>query len=73
VGMSTHPFHPMGLGQHGELDLYGDKAPGKHLGKRIRFDELPEDCRRLVLGDYVQMWVDSKSTGLWLEPAQVQE
>ena len=42
VGMSAAPFHPQGFGQHGE------GQPGRHNGRRIRFDDLPSDCRRLV-------------------------
>jgi len=46
VGMSSKPFDPQGFGQHGEGCL-----PGKHLGKRIKFEELPEDCKKLVRRD----------------------
>jgi hypothetical protein len=44
-GMSANPFHPLGFGQmcHG--------TPGRHLGKRIAFADLPEDCRKLVEQD----------------------
>ena len=45
VGMSDAPFHPQGFGQHGE------GMPGRHNGRRIRFDDLPADCRRLVEAD----------------------
>jgi hypothetical protein len=45
VGMSAHPFHPQGVGQHTEAMV------GDHLGKRIKFEELPADCQRLVLID----------------------
>jgi hypothetical protein len=45
VGMSEHPFHPQGFGQHG----YG--MPGRHVGKRIKFEDLPPDCQKLVLQD----------------------
>lgn len=45
VGMSEHPFAPCGFGQHG-LAL-----PGPHLGKRIKFEDLPEDCQKLVKRD----------------------
>lgn len=44
-GMSAHPFHPLGIGE------YCTAMPGKHLGKRISFNELPEDCQKLVLQD----------------------
>jgi hypothetical protein len=65
LGMSANPFHPQGIGQHGESDKLIDVnahgfAPAigrkNHLGRRIRFDELPEDCRRLVLSDYKEIW-----------------
>jgi len=41
LGMSNNPFE--GFGQHCEGQL------GKHLGKKIAFDDLPEDCKKLVL------------------------
>lgn len=44
-GMSRHPTHPQGYG------MYGDAMPGRHLGKRIRFQDLPEECQRLVRSD----------------------
>ena len=40
------PFHPQGFGQHGESDQF---LTGKHLGKRIRFDALPEQVQQFVL------------------------
>ena len=50
VGMNDEPFHPQGIGQHGEI-----YKPGRHLGKRINFSDLPEDCQRLVLMDLADM------------------
>ena len=44
-GMSANPFHPQGFGQMGAA------MDGSHLGKRIRFDDLPTDCARLVYQD----------------------
>lgn len=71
LAMDAHPFHPQGFGQHGysdnaPCDTMGE-IPGKwywppaigrrcHLGKRIAFAELPEDCRKLVLQDYKEIW-----------------
>lgn len=43
LGMSREPFHPQGFGQHCSA------MPGRHLGKRIKFNQLPEDCKRCVL------------------------
>ena len=45
IGMDSSPFHPHGFGQHGAAML------GRHLGKRIRFADLPEDCRQCVRQD----------------------
>lgn len=64
--MSCRPFDPQGFGQWGESwDRHCDvnkagfaPAMGRkcHLGKRIPFAELPEDCRKLVLSDYRELW-----------------
>lgn len=71
LAMSGSPFHPQGIGYHGStrhqpadtIDGDGDgwkwpPAIGRkcHLGRRIRFEDLPEDCRRLTLSDYVELW-----------------
>jgi hypothetical protein len=42
IGMSEHPFHPQGFGQHGE------GKPGPHNGSRIELKDLPIDCQKLV-------------------------
>jgi hypothetical protein len=65
LAMDARPFHPQGFGQHGSAKQQIDTnchgfAPGvgrkNHLGTRIAFDQLPADCRKLVLGDYVELW-----------------
>lgn len=45
VFMSAHPFHPQGVGMHGEGML------GRHNGRAIDFSALPPDCRALVIQD----------------------
>lgn len=64
--MSASPFHPQGIG----LFCYSDCKPcdvnaagwpvamGRkcHLGRRIAFAALPDDCRKLVLRDYREIW-----------------
>ena len=45
LGMSTMPFDPQGFGQHSSAQM------GSHLGKRIKFDDLPKDCQRAVNQD----------------------
>ena len=44
VAMSAEPNHPLGFCQHGETE----SADRKALGKKIRFDDLPLNCRRQV-------------------------
>lgn len=50
LAMSAEPLHPQGFGQHVQV------LDGKHLGKRIKFTDLPPDCRTLVIRDYKQIW-----------------
>jgi hypothetical protein len=56
VGMSTYPFHPQGFGQHGESDRPIDRPAYGHLGKKISFNDLPDDCKKLVIQDYTALW-----------------
>lgn len=65
LGMSEHPFHPQGFGQHGGSRGACDTVNGwppamgrKHpsLGKRIPFVDLPFDCQRAVMQDYRDLW-----------------
>ena len=56
LGMSGEPFHPQGFGQHGSHDRRIDLPVPRHLGKRIGFLDLPEDCQILVLSDYLDLW-----------------
>jgi hypothetical protein len=65
VGMSASPFHPQGVGMHGEHPQQIDvnewgfaPAMGRknHLGRRIPFGQLPADCQTLVRSDYRNIW-----------------
>ena|ERR1035437_11140408 len=44
-GMSANPFHPQGVGQ------MTTASRGKHLGKIIKFSDLPKDCQKLIRQD----------------------
>lgn len=44
-GMSATPTSPDGFG------CYTSAKPGRHLGKRIKFEQLPIQCQLLVLED----------------------
>lgn len=43
--MSAHPFHPQGIG------MFVEAMRGPHLGRKIVWADLPEDCKRCVLQD----------------------
>jgi hypothetical protein len=55
--MSNDPFSPLGFGQYGESNhIPIDRPKYSHLGKKIKFQDLPEDCKTLVLQDYKYLW-----------------
>lgn len=65
LAMNDAPFHPQGFGQHGETPSACDVNAGgfapaigrkNHLGVRILFMKLPDDCKTLVLRDYKEIW-----------------
>ena len=68
LSMSGAPFHPQGIGMHSGLPhmhrpdvgkgSWGGPSIGRrcHLGVRIRFEDLPEDCQTCVLQDYEYLW-----------------
>ena len=56
LGMSANPFHPQGIGQHGESNYLIDRPGYSHLGKKISFTDLPVDCQKAVVSDYLEMW-----------------
>jgi hypothetical protein len=65
LAMSGAPFHPQGVGLHGESEQQVDvnkwgfaPAVGRkcHLGIRIPFSKLPHDCKRFVWSDYKAIW-----------------
>lgn len=71
LGMSADPFCPQGVGMHFsypyQCDTLGKNgrpyeqwppAIGRkcHLGKRIKFSDLPSRCQQLVMSDYCDLW-----------------
>jgi hypothetical protein len=68
VGMSANPFHPQGVDMHGESNhMPIDKPRYSHLGKKIKFDELPKDCQKLVIEDYLYLWDFTDENGKVVE------
>jgi len=65
LGMSGAPYHPQGFCQHGEsrgacdtnewgfAPMVGRKG---HLGRRVEWSHLPEDCQRAAMEDYRDLW-----------------
>jgi len=66
IGMSGSPFHPQGVCLHGESENIIDVKKGSwggipigrknHLGKRITFSDLPDDCKKVTINDYKDIW-----------------
>jgi hypothetical protein len=57
VGMSAAPYHPQGVGIHGESQGVPIDYPSYgHLGRKISFADLPLDCQIVVLDDYCDYW-----------------
>lgn len=55
IAMSERPTHPQGFGQHGEFQWYrGMYQMMQYLGTRIKFEELPIDCQKVVLRDLAE-------------------
>lgn len=48
IASNEDPTHPLGFWQHGEMK----EKPGKFLGKRIKFADLPDAVKRLYQWEY---------------------
>ena len=56
LGMSADPFHPQGIGMHGESKTSIDTPTYSHLGKKVKFETLPEKVKECVIQTYVDLW-----------------
>lgn len=62
VASSAMPFNPLGFYQHGEGNDGPIDRPGyKHLGKPVKFMDLPGDVQAAVRSDYRTYWNISQS------------
>jgi hypothetical protein len=76
LGFSAYPFHPQGMGYHGERRRPIDVAPGawsgpaigkkSHLGTRIKFEDLPEDGKKFVLQEYLYLFSFTDEDGKFI-------
>ena len=48
IGANANPFHPQGIGMHCSSPTQIDWPTYGHLGKKITFDQLPDDVQRLA-------------------------
>ena len=60
IGMSKKPYHPLGFYQHGFSDFAIDHPSYSHLGKKIKFSDLPDDGQKAVTEEYNEFWDISK-------------
>lgn len=51
LAMNDYPCHPQGIALHGFNRSRIDKPSYKHLGKKIKFEDLPIDCKKLIKED----------------------
>lgn len=56
--MSSCPCHPQGVGMWGSASRDIDYPSYKHLGKKVSFDTLPEECQRVVMCDVFDLAYD---------------
>lgn len=56
LGMSDDPYFPLGVCLSSEYNRPIDRPRYSHLGKRIKFADLPTDCCRAILNDYRLLW-----------------
>lgn len=42
LSFNENPFHPLGFGMHATA------MPGRHLGKRVKLEDLPEKAQQFV-------------------------
>jgi hypothetical protein len=53
LGMSANPYDSQGICQHGFMI---DAKVYSHLGKKIGFSDLPNDCREIIIKEYIELW-----------------
>ena len=66
LGMSGNPFHPQGIGQHGSSPTQIDVPQYSHLGKKVKFEDLPEKVQECVINTYLYLWDFKDEDGNWL-------
>lgn len=60
IGASERPFHPQGFGMHVSA------TPGSHLGRRVKWDDLPEEVQKFALQSFPDYTPSAKTLQLSL-------
>lgn len=61
VGMSENPYSPNGFGQHGFTNNQIDAPSYSHLGKKVKWNDLTEQCKKVVIDTYNSLWKVTKT------------
>lgn len=56
LNMSGAPFHPQGVGMHGEHNQPIDYPRYSHLGKKVKWEDLPHAVQCCIWQDYCDYW-----------------
>lgn len=56
LGMSERPYHPQGVGMHGESRETLDARGYSHLGTPVQFTALPDEVQRCIIQTYRGLW-----------------
>lgn len=56
LGMSADPFHPLGIGIHESSKTQIDTPAYSHLGKKVKFEDLPDKVQQCIKQTYVDLW-----------------
>lgn len=56
LGMSENPFHPQGVGTHGDSDTPIDRPAYSHLGKKVAFESLSAEAQKCAIQTYLDIW-----------------
>ena len=67
LGCSSNPFHPMGIGTTTESDFAIDKPTYSHLGKKIKWDDLPFKVQQYIVQNYLYIWDFTDESGKFLD------
>jgi len=66
IASSSNPSHPQGFWEHGSSDTQIDRPKYSHLGKKIKFDKLPDAVKSSLMSDYLTFWGFTDEFDKWI-------